>query len=78
MSDSGLILKLADDKKDLKEEPKPGSWILVNAEESDPRLGELLDDGFEPFNVQMVMKVNRLTQQGEPGFIVFLKKKVPE
>jgi hypothetical protein len=74
MSESTLILSPEFSKEE--KEPKPGSWILVNAEESDPRLGELLDDGFEPFNVQMVMKVNRITQQGEPGFIVFLKKQV--
>lgn len=59
-------------------EPKPGSWVLANVDESDPRLEELLDDGFEPFGVQMVMKMNKLIQQAEPGFIVFLKKKTPE
>jgi len=64
-------------EKDVKE-GKPGAWTLVNVDESDPKLEELLDSGFEPFSVQMVMKVNRLTQQGEPGFIVFLKKQIKE
>jgi hypothetical protein len=59
-------------------EPKAGSWILTHVDDGDPKLEELLDTGFEPFSVQMVMKVNRLTQQGEPGFIVFLKKQVKE
>jgi len=78
MGDSGMILKLVEDKKEEPKELKPGSWILVNAEESDPRLGDLLDDGFEPFSVQMIMKMNKLMQQPEPGFIVFLKKQVKE
>lgn len=72
-----LTLITGEEKKEVKE-PKPGSWVLVNVEESDPRLEELLDDGFEPFGVQMVMKMNKLIQQAEPGFIVFLKKKTPE
>lgn len=72
-----LTLITGEEKKEAKE-PKPGSWVLVNVEESDPRLEELLDNGFEPFGVQMVMKMNKLIQQAEPGFIVFLKKKTPE
>jgi hypothetical protein len=72
-----LILTTGEESKDQKP-PKPGSWVLANVEESDPRLEELLDDGFEPFGVQMVMKMNKLMQQAEPGFIVFLKKKTPE
>jgi hypothetical protein len=73
-----MTIQLVTGNEKENETPKPGSWVLVNTEESDPRLGELLDDGFEPFSVQMVMKVNRLTQQGEPGFIVFLKKQIKE
>ena len=72
-----LTLITTEEPKKQKD-PKPGSWVLVNVEESDPRLEELLDDGFEPFGVQMIMKVNKLIQQPEPGFIVFLKKKTPE
>lgn len=76
MNESTLILQPS--VKEIEKEAKVGSWILANAEESDPRLGELLDDGYEPFSVQMIMKMNRITQQGEPGFIVFLKKQVKE
>lgn len=65
-------------KENEPKETKPGSWVLTHVDDGDPKLEELLDDGFEPFSVQMVMKVNRLTQQGEPGFIVFLKKQIKE